>query len=141
MNYWVVLSSLFELLINKITKMKANDFRIGNIVDLYGTIATIQAVDFSTGFAIEKGKPIELNSKNILRIKNSFVAAENSNKICITAPYGFELHFDKYGNDYVLSVYCNTGVFVPQECKYFHQIQNLWFSIFSEELVFSSTEP
>jgi len=84
---------------------------------------------------------IALTDKILLGIKNSYVAAQNKSKICIPAPYGFEFHFDKYGNDYVLSVYCNTGVFVPQMCKYLHQLQNLWFSIVNEELVFSSTEP
>lgn len=92
---------------------------------------------FKTANHIE---PIKLTDSVILCVKNSFIAAKDKTKICITAPYGFEFHFDKYGEDYVLSVYCNTGCFIPQKCEYLHDLQNLWFSICGEELVFS-TEP
>ena len=100
-------------------------------------------VQFSDLIAMQNGEidyyfQLKITKELLLSIKNSFVA--NTNKICITAPYGFELHFDKYGNDYVLSVYCSTGVFVPQKCSYLDELQNLWISLFGEELIFS-TEP
>ena len=102
-------------------------------------------VQFSDLVAMQNGEidyyfQLKITAELLLKIKNSFVAARKSDKICISAPYGFEFHFDKYGNDYVLSVYCTTGVFVPQKCSYLDELQNLWFYLFGEELVFS-TEP
>ena len=135
---------------NKIM-LQANELRKFNLVEFKNKIATIECIYRESLIIIQNENeefidygmvyPIKLTDKVILRIKNSFVAAVNNSKICITAPHGFEFHFDKYGEDYVLSVYCNTGCFVPQKCSHLHEFQNLWFSLCGEELIFFSTEP
>ena len=111
--------------------MNASDFRIGNLVDLYGTIATIQAIDFSTGFAIAKGNPIVLNEKWLLKaklthtIQNTFLMG------------GFELIYDSPNERY--NVHTFRGIICV--VRYVHQLQNLYFCLSGgEELVFS-TEP
>ena len=135
---------------NKIM-IKANELKKFNLVEFKNKVASVECIYRASIIIIQNDNeeftdyemiyPIKLTDKVILGIKGSFVAAQNKNKICITAPYGFEFHFDKYVEDYMLSIYCNTGCFVPQKCMFLHELQNLWFSLVGEELVFSSTEP
>ena len=130
--------------------IKANELKKFNLIEFKNELASIECIYRESIVIIQKGNeefvdygmiyPIKLTDKIILGINGSFVAGGNKSKICITAPYGFEFHFDKYGEDYVLSVYCKTGWFVPQKCSHLHEFQNLWFSLVGEELIFS-TEP
>jgi len=123
--------------------MKISEYRIGNLVDLFGTIATIQRSDFSKtehGIAIESGKPIKLTGQ---WLKN--------------------LGFQKRQNDYVLETKhftlfaqedttFNSGCFFINRkmemsrnqvdficnCQYVHSLQNLYFSLSGDELFVSS---
>ena len=131
--------------------IKANELKKFNLVEFKNKIVSVECIYRLSIIVIQNDNeefidyemiyPIKLTDKVILGINGSFVASQNKNKICIKAPYGFEFHFDKHGEDYVLSIYCNTGCFVPQKCTFLHELQNLWFSLLGEELVFSSTEP
>lgn len=128
--------------------IRANELRIGNYVRFWGTESIIYAInnnDPNNAFvfagiykdiSIEDLEPIPLTECILLGIKNAFVAAKDKTKICITAAYGFEFHFDKYGEDYVLSIYCRTGCVVPQKCSNLHEFQNIYFALTGEELTF-----
>lgn len=130
--------------------LQTSELRIGNILTYAGKEIIVEGVvrntihhskgqfDQNISPAYEPFRSIKITDKILLRIKGSFVAGVDMSKICIAAPYGFEFHFDKYGEDYILSVYCSTGCVVPQKSLYLNELQNLWFSLCGEELVFST---
>lgn len=51
--------------------ISATELRIGNLVDLYGSIATVQRFDFNdrppNGLAVDKGKPIPITPERLER--------------------------------------------------------------------------
>jgi hypothetical protein len=47
--------------------MDATGLRLGNYVDLFGSIATVEHADFLVGIAITKGKPITLTEELLLK--------------------------------------------------------------------------
>lgn len=114
--------------------MNASEFRIGNIVDFYGTNVTIQAIDFSTGFAISKGKPIPLSEEWLLKAgfkkdkyrMSDLVYFENGDITIDLNPDGiFKLHI---------------GTVFIKNIHLVHKLQNFYFEYEGSELVFS-TEP
>ena len=104
--------------------MKANEFRIGNKVDLYGTIATVTLYDFSKGLAITEGTPIPLTEEWLLKM-------------------GFEIVWDIWffkgfqiwqeDNNFFFELR-DRGV-MDRHIEYLHQLQNLYFALTNEELI------
>ena len=116
--------------------MDVQEFRIGNKVDLYGSIATIETVDFSgIGIAIKKGKPIPLTEEWLLK----FGFEKESNKSYST---GEEIVYGVYKLDELTynSIQKNwwfNGVLSNQPI-YVHQLQNLYFALTNEELTLNN---
>ena len=108
--------------------MDVKEFRIGNKVDLYGSIATIEPVDFSgIGIAIKKGKPIPLTEEWLLKL-------------------GFEKirTFDVFPTFFRNKINVNDGIVYVCGCgflnhiKYVHQLQNLYHALTGEELTLNN---
>ena len=110
--------------------IEAKDLRIGNKVDLYGSIATIETVDFAgIGIAIKEGKPIPLTEEWLLKFGFVYTDdVENLNRDYKLQEFEIQLHLDV--NDFIC---CNT---IPNyvQIKYVHQLQNLYFDLTNEEL-------
>jgi len=45
-----------------------------------------------------------------------------------------EIHFEKHAYGNVITLQSSVGMFVPNDIQYFHELQNLFFSITGEEL-------
>ena len=124
--------------------IKANELRVGNLVSFSNQnwiVANIYP-HYVEGVIKFKGKSV-LECKEIKPIK-------------LTEKWLLRCGFFKYNNAYVLkepSSNCNifqfsicenltynTGELQPK-IDYVHQLQNLYFALTGEELVFSSTEP
>ena len=125
-------------------KLSANELRIGNNVDLYGTTATVKRHDFGGpnggGLAVDKGKPIPLIEEWL--IKFGFKINED---------FGFDSGedtcYDIYSNG-KLSIADVNGVYklwieIDQDdwynfswtkIEYVHQLQNLYFALTGFEL-------
>ena len=112
--------------------IKANELRIGNCVKLNNSDTTLVPRDFQRyckSFGIfEEFEPIELTEEWLLKA-------------------GFERLFPTGSTyslrDFNVSDFGENGIYhydVKQPIKYVHQLQNLYFAMTGEELVFS-TEP
>lgn len=138
--------------------MIKTEFRIGNLVEYPGwnndgskayfqirdiffddnKIALTNGIIQLPGTKLDYIKPVELDIEFFVKHK---ISKATNNGFYISVPkIKAEIHFEKTGLNYVCVVYCSTGVLIPNDIKYAHQLQNLFFSIVGEELVFS-TEP
>ncbi len=106
--------------------MEATGLRIGNKVDLYGSIATVQRFDFNdrppNGLAINKGKPILLTESWLLK----FGFEKKSDNVFILNAASFTFEW-----------ICNDGMYLESmgvEINYVHQLQNLFFLLTGSEL-------
>lgn len=112
--------------------MKANELRIGNLVDLYGKIATIQSADFSTGIAIKKGNPIPLTEEWLLKFgidPKDPVLFKRGALTYYAIPVG------EYANSGHILI-CTHGV-APMDkipCEHVHTLQNFYRIHKGEEL-------
>lgn len=118
--------------------MEAKNFRIGNIVDLWGSIAYIQRCDFSEnehGIAVDKAKPIKLTEKWLFKLgfnkdyKKGYIGVDYGNTdFVLTSPKVMGEWQDNYCWQFV----CTWDKFT--EIKYVHQLQNLFFALTGNEL-------
>jgi hypothetical protein len=110
--------------------MKANELRVGNWVELYGSLTVIHRTDFAIckchhGIAVDKGNPITLTEDWFKK-------------------FGFEL----FGKDDPWDMYWTHKALVGSidnvsriynlgriQIKYVHQLQNLFFAMTGEELI------
>ena len=107
--------------------MDVREFRIGNKVDLYGSIATIEPVDFSgIGIAIKKGKPIPLTEEWLLKL--GFF--EDNTYLNIGEVRYYIGEFGTYLDE---QVWWNEEI-ISDHIKYVHQLQNLYHALTNEEL-------
>ena len=135
--------------------IKANELRIGNLfqgekfsISRYGIQS--DGITAITGYGIyllsENDnildlKPIELNDKTMLKIKG-FEQVYNSKYTKIIEMYNpdkmqlIRWTLKKEKKEYTIEI---NGHYYPH-IQFLHQFQNLFFSLFREELVFS-TEP
>ena len=121
--------------------MKATEFRIGNLVDLYGKIATVQRDDFcqnktGSGIAIDQGKPMPLTEEWILK----FGFKKEYHELVLWLKGDWCIKFGTYKNDIYLRLQAN-GYYefegeldITNTCKHVHQLQNLYFALTDEEL-------
>lgn len=106
--------------------MKAKNLRIGNLVDLYGSIATVQRFDFNdrppNGLAVDKGKPIPLTEDWLTKF--GFNKFPNQKKYDTDDFWACSL---RNGNEWH---------FEDLECiiRYVHELQNLFFALTGSEL-------
>ena len=133
--------------------MKAKELRIGNKVNLYGSIATIESVDFAgIGIAIEKCKPIPITEEWLIKFgfENWGYGKLYSNEHekytryvlnnILDGTSNFEIHFieSNYGNilhnEYVISCDEDDRINWGVELKHVYQLQNLYYALTGEEL-------
>ncbi len=129
--------------------MKANEIRLGNIVEYH----ILDDPD-------EKKEWWEVNVIDIDDIAYMLLDGDDGNDnyrpISITPQWlddlGFikppsgkllykpmpiikaEIHFEEFRKSLVCVVYCSTGSLIPIDIKYVHQLQNLYFALTGEEL-------
>jgi len=115
--------------------MKAQELRIGNLVDLYGSVATIQRSDFREdvyGIAIDSGKPIPLTEEWLLKFgipyndwfKNTSYLIKKSNA---------DFEDFKEWDFYIQTANKDKQVMITY-IHYVHQLQNLFHALTGEEL-------
>ena len=108
--------------------MRVTEMRIGNYVNLYGNIATVQKSDYSTGLAITEGKGIPLTEQWVKDF--GFV-----NKGTVFKKGWFELWYSSYAENYQLRIYKTGSTFETIiNIKFVHTLQNLFFSLTNTEL-------
>lgn len=118
--------------------IKANELRIGNLVlDSTKNVHIIERLDEKWDFSDRY--PIPLTEEWLKKLGFEFYVPLCHYKLC--------------NNDIWVSVtkelvfsFCNLNYderveMPPKIVRYVHQLQNLYFAITGEELVFSSTEP
>ena len=111
--------------------MRVIDVRVGNLVDLYGTIATIQREDFAgKGIAIDKGSPIELTEE---WLRDKFDLPKRKKGIYTTHfEYSirntFEIfcHIDGAKNCLFYGEHPSGEDFFIRKCNTVHDFQNIY---------------
>ena len=119
--------------------MKANELRIGNMINSYGKDRLMEHNDFSV-FALYESKkeeppynPIPLTEEWLLKF--GFKRSPANNSIYLPVPeLKAEIHYEMFRKQLVCVLYCSTGSFIPNDIKYVHQLQNLYFALTGEEL-------
>ena len=120
--------------------MKAQEVRLGNYVDLYGSIATVRRDDFNGfGIAIDKGKPIPLTEDWL----TEFGLTKRENQ---SSRYKYLNGFWDFGACYLYNM--NDGSFTLSTItyshedeieictiEYVHSLQNLYYDHTGKELV------
>jgi hypothetical protein len=112
--------------------MKANELRIGNLIQIFhkskGWILHYASADTIASFKPEFVKPIEINKDWLLILGFKFIDGRNY-KLKNFGTYSF--HFGKacfYPAGLLNSLQRMDNV------QYVHQLQNLYFAIWNEEL-------
>lgn len=116
--------------------MEAKNYRLGNIVDLWGSVAYIQRCDFSEnehGIAVDEAKPIPITEKWLSAL--GFEEAYNS-EFTLRFDYDEDNRFDWMINkqNKELSGLRFKGNTFYKEVKYVHELQNFFFAITKTEL-------
>jgi len=104
--------------------MNANELRIGNYIDLYGSMAKLHPLDYENrcdDFEFKDFKPIELNEEWLLGFGIKF-GWDN---------FDIEFLFNEYNLRYRYDI--GSSAFITS-IKYVHQLQNLYFSLTGKEL-------
>lgn len=117
--------------------MKASELRIGNYV--YDTLGKVNKIDLEAITYIVKElhnqvKPIPLTEEWLLKF--GFVKSKVSSqfdKEKLTIQIANELEYHKKGR-----VYFNSWAILESQPKYVHELQNIFFSLTSEELTISN---
>ena len=129
--------------------IKANELRIGNFITYADKIGIVDGFinreichssgnrDYNEEPSYEPFKGIQITEEWILRA--GFEKLTSIEK-------GFKSNSYTYGRGYSFIVHLNNGLLSTNfwqgnEKKFVHQLQNLFFSLVGEELIFSSTEP
>ena len=117
--------------------VKANELRIGNM--LYSNLternfacSSEEIYNLSMDYNEENANYIELTEKSFL--KAGFIHKNGYGRI--HSKLKGNIFISECGSYYVYQYYD-----IRIELKYVHQLQNLYFALCGEELVFSSTEP
>ena len=115
--------------------MEANELRIGNLVEYLGEFKEVLGMDEETVFLkntvsvnyleLDEISPISLTEE--LLLKFGFINNELLDKHLIFLWFG-----DHVGIKGML------GLIKPWSCVYVHQLQNLYFALTNNELIFKS---
>ena len=122
--------------------MNAKNFRLGNYYLENGVVEKItpsvieQIAESEDRIWFE---PIKISKENLLKL--GFVKFK-SNKFWFSKHIknGIKLNISDIGYVEIEDI-DRTVIELSQICEYIHQVQNLYFALCGEELVFSSTEP
>ena len=110
-----------------------NELRIGNYVDLYGTIAKIQRADFKgEGIAIDKGEPIPLDENCLLRSgfeRKTRISNSGASGKPVWVLYSFSLTIWDDGRLFYDWIGGNV------EIKHVHRLQNIYSDLLRKELI------
>lgn len=126
-------------------KVKANELRIGNLIhpEFPMRIVSIYTDSVNADFDGNEGDVFEYAAKYIEPIpiteecllKFGFKISPSANSFFLSIPeLKAEIHFEKFRGALVCVIYCGTGSFIPNDIKYAHTLQNLYFSLTGEEL-------
>ena len=127
-----------------------NDFRIGNLVlDEDGELCIIEQLSSDKMECFQQVSNIENKSCISTKYPSNIYAIQLTEEWLLNL--GFSKHL-KFKNTYCKGVFSvkftDSGLiyfkyndFVVAELLFVHQLQNLFFSLTGEEMVFSSTEP
>lgn len=121
--------------------MVFRELRIGNLVDLYGSIATIQRSDFghnNSGIAIVSGKPISLTKEWFIKLgfkelNNAYSYYINKDLYLVLNNNEFFMVSKEYEDNEHPFLY-HPEVAHKLNIKHIHQLQNLYFALTGEEL-------
>ena len=124
-----------------------NDFRIGNLVlDEDGELCKIEQLSSEKMECFQQVSTIKTQSCISAKYPSNIYAIELTEEWLLKA--GFERLFPTGSTyslrDFNVSDFGENGIYhydVKQPIKYVHQLQNLYFAMTGEELVFSTTEP
>lgn len=111
-----------------------SEARVGNIVDLYGSTATIQRDDFNGfGIAIDKGEPIELTEEWLIKFqlpKRKVLIIGDSYYMEFSIRNDFEIccYMDKHGNC-IFYGECGSEDFFIIKCNTVHAFQNIYATL------------
>lgn len=119
-----------------------NESRVGNYVELYGTIAKIQRADFSgEGIAIDEGNPIKLTEEWLEKLGFYEDGETNYNSkyysICLN-DYKYCFAYADFRGDWgIFQEYTDSPFvhdnerkhFISCGIKYLHELQNLWIDL------------
>jgi hypothetical protein len=123
------------------------DYRIGNLIfdeDCEPYHFEIEEMRKHVGYELwayyrngsiksKEPTPIPLTEEWLLKF--GFVKSPAGNSVYLSIPeLKAEIHFENFMGGMVCVLYCSTGSFIPNEIKYLHQIQNLYFALTGEEL-------
>lgn len=132
----------FDLQILNNKYMKSNEVRVGNFILFSGVQTRVIPADFATqcrgvnSSEMPNFKPIQLNEEWLLSAGfeklTSIEKGFKSNSYTYSKGFSFIVHL----NNGLLS----TNFWQGNEKKFVHELQNLFFSLTGEDLVFS-TEP
>ena len=125
--------------------MKANELRIGNLLEHDGMVVVADGVSIldiwsATGNDYE---PTPLTTDWLKRLGFD-QESSGSSKDGWWQSYGIEETTDKFGLQYILDIekfefYYDVGSFQQElEIKHVHQLQNLYFAITGEELTLNN---
>ena len=126
--------------------MKAEELRLNNmIIDRWGAVATVDTIGFestvristatykSESCSINDCQPIPLTEEWLVKL--GFIKSPAANSIYRSIPeLKAEIHFEFFRGGLVCVLYCSTGSFIPNDIKFVHQLQNLYFAVLGEEL-------
>ena len=114
--------------------MKAKNLRIGNLVDLYGSTATVQRFDLNDrpprGLAVDKGEPIPLTEKWLRNLSKGCTFKKQSEgtltidrfRLIWKPAYKYWYIVDDHELTYITKV------------SYVHEWQNVFFALNGTEL-------
>jgi len=126
------------------TELEAKDLRIGNKVDLYGSIATIQRDDFKgIGIAVDKGKPIPLTEDWFIKFnldkREILTAFDPYNVYSIRNDFDVFCFMDAAGNCLIYGDCIASEDFFIIKCDTVHEFQNIFKVLVGKELTINET--
>ena len=125
-----------------------NDFRIGNLVlDEDGELCKIEQLSSEKMECFQQVSNIENKSCISAKYPSNIYAIELTEEWLLkfgAIKYEFEHKASQYRIDNMLFIIRENAFFdygTGVKLQYVHQLQNLYFALYGEELGFSSTEP
>jgi hypothetical protein len=115
--------------------MKANELRIGNYYDYNGQVIKVTPNTILGLWKTDRTlvQSIPITEEWLKRF--GFIKSPAGNSIYLPMPeLKAEIHFELFRSSLVCVLYCSTGSFIPNDIKYVHQLQNLYFALTGEEL-------
>ena len=128
--------------------MKANDFRVTNFVNYNGEMFPIVFIGLDSVMLIRKDQStftVKLDRIKPISITDKILSDSKMIELCGCYYFWQNSMFFinklvKVNKSTAWNVYATSETHLT-EIRYIHELQNIFFSLCGEELVFSSTEP